>query len=199
PATLKDLLESCANLPGLHQLRVEFDPRFPPSAPETKSAINLIHFQHISPILQNTHITEFGLTHLFPLILTQNDIEKIAFSWKNLISIDLNHNPKSDLPSDCIESITLDAILPFSRHCPSLQVLRLRMLPRVEVVDVDSDIDVMRYMEVSLFLSRVLPWGCRIEFPSDEWKAKWREVKKGQMGSFIGAKAIFSNRYPAKN
>ncbi|ESK87353.1 hypothetical protein Moror_11716 [Moniliophthora roreri MCA 2997] len=194
PATVKDLLESCANLPGLHHLWVEFDSRFSPSAPETRSAVDLIHFQHISPILQNTRITEFRLTHLFPLILTQNDIENIAFSWKNLVSIDLNHDPKTDPPSDCTESITLNATVPFSRHCPLLRVLCLRMLPCVKVVDMDPTIGVMRYMDtfspgyiqsdiddvqVSLFLSRVLPWGCRIEFPSGEWEARWRDVKKG--------------------
>ncbi|ESK86277.1 hypothetical protein Moror_16595, partial [Moniliophthora roreri MCA 2997] len=194
PATVKDLLESCTNLPELYHLWIEFDSRFSPSAPETRSAVDLIHFQHISPILQNTRITEFRLTHLFPLILTQNDIENIAFSLKNLVSIDLNHDPKTDLPSDCTESVTLNAIVPFSRHCPLLQVLRLRMLPHVEVVDMDHTIGVMRHMdtlspgyiqsdiddvEVSLFLSRVLPWGCRIEFPSEEWEAMWRDVKKG--------------------
>ncbi|KAK7032509.1 hypothetical protein VNI00_013078 [Paramarasmius palmivorus] len=191
PATVKDLLEVCAShFPKLSWFRVGFTEHFPPSIPETPSAVNLIHFQHIVPILQNTQMKHFHFGHSFPIVLNQSDVEKIASSWKSLRFINLNSNPVAELPPDCADFLTLNAIIHL-RH-----IVLVWRLFTYECVRGDNEPGkgIMRHMhtlspgyvnsaiddaQVAMFLSRLLPWRCQLEFPSKDGVELWRDVKKG--------------------
>ncbi|KAJ8091147.1 hypothetical protein PM082_024574 [Marasmius tenuissimus] len=215
PAGIKDLLEVVASRfeKTLRRLSVEIDKTFPPtqlSEPSALSIVDVVHFQHIEPILRCSNISRLTLTHSYPLAIEQDDLNKLAVAWPGLTHLRLCDDPQRSLPSNImLKCPDLTGILPFSRFCPNLEVLALRLTP---IIDVGFDVygapdqplrhlhtfspgnvprDAINDVAVTMFLGLFLPPDCKILFVtnwggtpgkptvSQEWAIKWRDVKKG--------------------
>lgn len=123
--------------------------------------------------------SEFTLTHDHPLLLTPNNLSTLASSWPSLEVLLLACEPVNlyILPPDSPYALTLDALLPFAKHCKSLRTLGLFF--DASSVHADWDTRALRFERltklnvgvssitnpgaVALALSHVLPLGCEIE------------------------------------
>ena len=76
-------------------------------------------FQTISPLLHFRHISEFKHSRLCILDLDDNDIASIARAWPRL-KLFILHSAHTIRPR-----LTHHALLPFSRHCPELEILAM--------------------------------------------------------------------------
>ncbi|PPQ76084.1 hypothetical protein CVT26_004591 [Gymnopilus dilepis] len=190
PSSVRNLLsviaENCQLLQSLALVSVrdaslsymednDFDPDF------------MISFDHLKPMLKIQGLTSMELVHQYPLSLDRSNIEQIASSWPSIETLILNNEPvyleKSNL--------TLEALIPFARHCPKLSQLGLFIdadnIPDIPVDDhtstsggsVDysslpqftslrglsmgiSIISEEQFNRASLFLSHLLPLECRL-------------------------------------
>lgn len=78
----------------------------------------------IRPILNCPKLTKFELHWESPLTISQSKIEQLASSWPALESLMLVFDP---LPYPQSTPLTLEALVPFARHCPSLRELGLHV------------------------------------------------------------------------
>ncbi|KAK1219726.1 hypothetical protein PQX77_017532 [Marasmius sp. AFHP31] len=211
PSAVKDLLEVVAKeLPSMKEVELTFDPEFfpnPDSPPENLTMADVIHFAHIEPIVSCTGITRFQIAHPYPLVFHGQDLERIASAWPTLRSLILSEGP---VYSEALQNdpecphLDLRALLPFSRNCTSLEELRLCVKPTY----VGDEQDIIPFqplaqfspgsrwcegsdeeiLDVALFLSKLLPPRCQVEFESrwlseesrDKWDRSWNEVKKNR-------------------
>jgi len=128
----------------------------------------------ISPLLTLSQIVSFEISHVYPLRISQSDIERIAASWPVIQNLILNCAPiVSSEPS----TLTPYALLPFAKHCPHLE--RLGIYMDASVVDVPPSLPLEPFKDltllcagvshitdkesVALFLSRILPLRCQVE------------------------------------
>ncbi|KAF4622564.1 hypothetical protein D9613_009615 [Agrocybe pediades] len=168
PSAMYDVLsiiaENCKSLKllALVSLRESFDD----DPPDEGMSITL---DTIKPAFKLQHLTSLDITHQFPLLLDQKDMETIASTWPSMESILLNPDPVHLSEPD----LTLEALLPFAQHCPQLKQLGLYIdatscsnlatptvrfkalsLLAMGVSPIADD------SPVSLYLSQLLPLGC---------------------------------------
>lgn len=128
----------------------------------------------LKPLLKLPGLSMMELVHHHQLSLSQVDIELLASSWPSLETLILNNEPVYLSRS----KLTLKALLPFAKHCHKLSHLGLfldatsvdetiyqansitfRNLKRLSMgVSIITDTE-----SVSLYLSRILPLGCRLD------------------------------------
>lgn len=130
----------------------------------------------IRPLLSSPSLTSFGFRWDYQLNLTQADVEEIASSWPRLESLLLNCQP---IPEVSGPILTMNALLPFARHCPRIEQLGLylngHMMPRrapsslppvrftsLRTLSVGAS-SITSVDSTALFLSQLLPPGCKIE------------------------------------
>ncbi|KIL63073.1 hypothetical protein M378DRAFT_107697 [Amanita muscaria Koide BX008] len=75
----------------------------------------------LKPLLKFSNLVSFELVHSNPVYINQNDIEELAEQWPSLESLMLNNEP-GFINHTCL---SLEALLPFARHCPRLKHLGL--------------------------------------------------------------------------
>jgi len=110
----------------------------------------------------------------WPLNLTQPDLEELAEGWPTLESLHLNCQP---IPELSVPTLTLQALIPFARHCPRLRELGLYFDAQVTPPEAFEP-DLVRFKSLNmvsvgsshittseptvLTLSRLCPVGCQI-------------------------------------
>ncbi|KAL0058910.1 hypothetical protein AAF712_014392 [Marasmius tenuissimus] len=211
PSAVKDLLEVVGKeLPTVKEVELTFNPEFfsnSDTQPENLTMADVVHFAHIEPIIACASVTRFRIAHPYPLAVHENDLERIASAWPNLQSLVLSEDPVySEALQDNPEWPHLDlrVLLPFSRHCTSLEELRLSVRPGY----VGDEQDILPFqrlthfspggqwceggdeeiLDVAIFLSQLLPPRCQVEFESrwlseesrNKWDQSWNEVKKNR-------------------
>nr|GAT60857.1 predicted protein [Mycena chlorophos] len=95
-------------------------------------AENRINFSHLRSLLLFPNLAMFELIHQNPLDLTFEDLQQLAQSWPSLRKLILNNEPAI---LDCCP-LTLDALLPFARHCRELE--HLGMFVNASSADIPS-------------------------------------------------------------
>ncbi|KAF8968543.1 hypothetical protein BDZ97DRAFT_1902880 [Flammula alnicola] len=171
------LAENCQLLKYLALVSLR-DPTIP-CVPDTEQdeAYN-ITIDTLKPALKLPNLTSMEIVHQYPLSLTQQDVELLATSWPSIETLLLNTEPVYLAQSN----LTLEALLPFARHCRRLQHFGL-------FIDASSSVDVphlssltssfvpfqsLRRLSmgisiitddntVALYLSQLLPLECRID------------------------------------
>jgi hypothetical protein len=135
----------------------------------------------LKPLFQCTNLNALELVHQYPLDLQQEDVELIATKWPSLETLLLNNEPVYLSQSN----LTLQALLPFARHCPKLRHLGLFIhattadLPSISSFGLPSSDDHPRFRslrrlsmgvsiiseegQIALFLSHICPLGCKLE------------------------------------
>ncbi|KAJ7104266.1 hypothetical protein B0H15DRAFT_809280 [Mycena belliarum] len=178
PAVVHELLsilaETCHLLESLGIITLINSANTPPSA-------EVLSFSTLSPLQNFPNLTIFELIHQNPLVLTVDDLDQLARSWPSLRKLILNNEPAASDNS----SLTLNALLPFARHCPELEQLGLFInastadLPSTYSTDVTSashkpftklqrlSMGVSLIDDegaVALFLSQICPLSTEIEY-----------------------------------
>ncbi|KAK2467602.1 hypothetical protein APHAL10511_000457 [Amanita phalloides] len=123
PENVKALLtavsENCQLLHTLALLsRVEVPNGVLNLHPEDEQCVT---YDTLKPLLSCANLVSFELVHGCPVIITQEDIEELAEKWPSLETLLLNNEPGFINNA----SLTLDALLPFAKHCPRLRHLGL--------------------------------------------------------------------------
>ncbi|KAF7375042.1 hypothetical protein MSAN_00390300 [Mycena sanguinolenta] len=80
-----------------------------------------INSSTLQPLQNFPNLTIFEITHQYPLDLKLADLERLARSWPSLRKLMLNNEPV--VSDEC--SLTLEALIPFAKHCPELEQLGL--------------------------------------------------------------------------
>ncbi|KAG1764421.1 hypothetical protein EDD22DRAFT_883407 [Suillus occidentalis] len=80
-----------------------------------------ITFNTLTPLLSFPNLVTFQVTHKYPVNITLEEIEELAYRWPTLESLTLNEEPL------VMGEFTLDlrALVPFARLCPKLRRLGL--------------------------------------------------------------------------
>ncbi|KAG7087123.1 hypothetical protein E1B28_013104 [Marasmius oreades] len=189
PSVVKDLLEVIASRfeKSLTSLHIRIDTRYPPDTSSSPSIYDFVSFQHIEAILRCYKMREFFLTHILPLYLRPDDVEKIASSWPFIVKLYLCADPRTDFPSDISMShLGFDSLIPFTKSCPLLEKLELPLDPTCIPLHLDEHelpVGPLRHLRsfspgdvgltppggldviaMVMFLSRVLPSSCEISF-----------------------------------
>ncbi|KAF9264417.1 hypothetical protein L218DRAFT_242793 [Marasmius fiardii PR-910] len=192
PSAVKDLLEVIANRfdRSLTSLSVRINTQFPPATLASPSIYDVVSFQHIEPILRCSKMREFCFTHTLPVHLHHEDVDKIASSWPFIVNLHLCPDPRTGFSFDnSLAYLSLDSLVPFTKHCPLLEALEIPPDPIVlvqpgETRAVDElSTTPLRYLRtfspgnvgatvsgqlddtaVAMFLSRILSPGCQISF-----------------------------------
>ncbi|KJA27935.1 hypothetical protein HYPSUDRAFT_129875 [Hypholoma sublateritium FD-334 SS-4] len=77
----------------------------------------------LRPIFKLPHLVIFQLHHLYPLLMTQEDVECLASSCPALENLSLGVSTVYLTEA----TLTLSALIPFAQHCPNLKYLGLFM------------------------------------------------------------------------
>ncbi|KAF8637721.1 hypothetical protein AX17_002624 [Amanita inopinata Kibby_2008] len=80
-----------------------------------------ITFDTLRPLLDFPNLTSLELVHQYPVIVTLDELGELAEKWPSLETLLLNNEPAFINHS----RLTLDALLPFAKHCPRLHHLGL--------------------------------------------------------------------------
>lgn len=136
-------------------------------------ADDLLTWDTLRPVLKCPNLTLFELHWETPLAMSHADLEDLAASWPALETLILNPQP---LPSAEPSPLTLDALLPFARHCPRLRTLGLYIsasaphgtlgvtyTPFRSLRKLDFGVSsIADAAPVALFLSQLCPSDCRV-------------------------------------
>ncbi|KAI0738352.1 hypothetical protein C8Q80DRAFT_273044 [Daedaleopsis nitida] len=150
-------------------------------APPLQDRPSIVTFR---PLFAARCLRNFELRWDYSLNLADEDMDELARRWPSLESLQLNSEP---VPESDGPSLTLRALLPFARHCPNLRHLGLHInaqcvptQPPLPPLSLPSahDVPVPRFKRleslavglsaitkpepVTLFLSQLLPLGCRV-------------------------------------
>lgn len=145
------------------------------SANQPPDKSNYIGIDILAPLFKCPNIVSFELTHQYPLYLHQADMEKIAVTWPSIEALLLNNEPVYlEQPT-----LTLQALLPFSRHCPNLRQLGLFIhastadlppsstslyTPFRSLVQLSMGVSLITNEgPVALFLSQICPLQCKLD------------------------------------
>lgn len=90
------------------------------SLPDDADQYKII-FDHLKPLLHLPNLNALEIFHQLPLALKQEDLEILSTCWPALESLNLNNEPVILTQSD----LSVEALLPFARHCPNLTHLGL--------------------------------------------------------------------------
>ena len=140
-----------------------------------------INIDILKPLFKCPNLNALELVHQNPLDLRQEDVELIATKWPSLETLLLNNEPVHLNQS----SLTLQALIPFARHCPNLRHLGLFIhattadLPSISSFGSPSSNDrpcfrklrrlsmgvsiISEEGPVALFLSQICPLHCLLE------------------------------------
>ncbi|KAH8091795.1 hypothetical protein BXZ70DRAFT_469086 [Cristinia sonorae] len=88
--------------------------------PETPPA--RITWETLRPLLSIPNLVVFEMRWDLPIQITQQEVEEIAMKWPSLEGFLLNCEPVNSSEES---TLTLEALLPFARHCPELRELGL--------------------------------------------------------------------------
>ena len=128
----------------------------------------------LKPLLKLPGLSMMELVHQHQLALSQVDIELLASSWPSLETLILNNEPVYHARS----KLTLKALLPFAKHCHKLTHLGLfldatsvdesfyhaNLIPFRNLKRLSMGVSIIADTEsVSLYLSRILPLGCKLD------------------------------------
>ncbi|TCD63646.1 hypothetical protein EIP91_005163 [Steccherinum ochraceum] len=131
----------------------------------------------LRPVLTLPNLIVFEMRWDLPIVLSQANVTEIASKWPSLEVLLLNCEPLD--PSED-GTLTLDALLPFARHCPNLRELGLYLdatrISEDEVALQASAVKPFKNLKrlcmglstitepgpVALFLSRLCPLGCEV-------------------------------------
>ncbi|XP_006456157.1 hypothetical protein AGABI2DRAFT_210964 [Agaricus bisporus var. bisporus H97] len=130
----------------------------------------------LKPILACANLTSFEIIHQYPLLLQQEDVETFATRWPSLETLNLNSEPY-DLRWP---KLTLEALLPFARHCHRLSDLSIFLDASTNLIPKSSSSSplpmflslnrvsmglskITASAPVAIFLSHLLPITCTID------------------------------------
>ncbi|KAJ7707801.1 hypothetical protein B0H17DRAFT_1192234 [Mycena rosella] len=140
-----------------------------------------INFSTLRPLLNFPNLLIFEIIHQNPLDLTLEDLDQLARSWPSLKKLILNNEPAVSEHS----TLTLQALLPFARHCPEIEQLGLfinastadlpssptnftssyQSLPFGKLKRLSMGVSLLEDAgAVALFLSQLCPLGTHIEY-----------------------------------
>jgi hypothetical protein len=182
PADVLSLLEmvaeNCEQLQSLGLVSTIDATTVTSDQPPKEDCINI---STLKPLFKCPALTALELVHQHPLDLQQEDVELIASKWPSLETLLLNNEPVYLNHSN----LTLQALLPFARHCPNLRHLGLFIhattadLPSITSFGLPTSDDRPRFRKlrrlsmgvsilseegpVALFLSHICPLGCKLE------------------------------------
>lgn len=98
-------------------------------------------FRDISPILDFPALRKLTLIHDEAIEMTDDEAETLALRWSTLEELSLNPRPILAQPE--YASMTLNALIPFCRHCPNLRQLSL-FVDAVAPVTVPTNLSALR-------------------------------------------------------
>ncbi|KAF9449357.1 hypothetical protein P691DRAFT_667622 [Macrolepiota fuliginosa MF-IS2] len=184
PTTLQQLIatvyESCTMLSTLTLISA---PRAPDdSDPTTTDVSQRIKMEVLKPLFDCANLTSLSILHRHPLDLRQEDLDVLASRWSFLTYLTLN-NELLDLHSS---DLTLEALIPFARHCPNLIELGMFInvsphlippfsptfnLPSFKSLqNLCMGVSIItESVPVAMFLSQILPFGCEIDSGISDW------------------------------
>ena len=175
---LSTIADNCLRLESLGLVSVIDASTTTPGQPPKGECIGI---DTLKPLFKCPNLNALELVHQYPLDLRQQDVELIAVQWPSLETLLLNNEPVYLDQSN----LSLQALLPFARHCPKLQHLGLFIhattadLPSIHSFGVPSS-DILPHFRklrrlsmgvsmiaeegpVALFLSHICPLGIRLE------------------------------------
>jgi hypothetical protein len=145
-----------------------------PDAQQRTSSMKQITIEHLRPLLTISNLVSFEISHVYPLLLVQSDIEAIAMAWPLIQNLVLNCAPIVAFEPSLL---TPYALLPFAKRCPHVE--RLGIYMNASNVDVPPSLSLEPFKDlrllcagvshiadkesVALFLSRILPPHCQVE------------------------------------
>ncbi|KAF8068091.1 hypothetical protein FPV67DRAFT_1669955 [Lyophyllum atratum] len=167
------IAENCQALKTLALVSLVDSSTFATQVPNKDDSITM---DTLRPLLTCPNLASLDLIHHRPLHLQQEDMEEIATSWPDLEKLFLNNEPVYMERS----TLTLQALLPFARHCPKLHTLGLFIDATAADIPPSSDpasayqdipFKALRRLSmgvsiigeegpVALFLSRICPLDC---------------------------------------
>ncbi|CAA7266668.1 unnamed protein product [Cyclocybe aegerita] len=136
-----------------------------------------ISIDTLKPVLKLPNLTSLEIIHQHPLALKQEDIEVLAAAWPALETLMLNNEPVHLTSSH----LSLDALLPFAKHCTKLHhlglfldatsvaspispSLSLTLTPFTSLKKLSMGVSIIDDdRAVALFLSHLLPEGCTVD------------------------------------
>ncbi|PSR94375.1 hypothetical protein PHLCEN_2v4460 [Hermanssonia centrifuga] len=127
----------------------------------------------LRPLMACSRLKVFELRWDYQLNLSESDLEKLAISWPYLEVLKLNSEP---LPELTPPILTVEAILPFARHCRRLRELGLYIDGEHVPARQSASPQPFHFLEalvlgsspigavepMALFLSQLCPLSCRI-------------------------------------
>lgn len=133
---LSMLAPSCQNL---QQLEFSVD-----AQDDLKGDSSWLTFRNISPVLDFPALKRLTLIHDYTIEMTDKEGEALAMRWPTLEELVLNPCPRyPDGYEETAPIMTLNAVIPFCRHCPNLRRLALHV-DAVAPVIVPTNISALR-------------------------------------------------------
>jgi hypothetical protein len=155
-------------------------------------------------LLQCSNITDLSIRHHNPLNIHEIDLERIATALPSITSLQLNPTPTFYYHS----TLSLRALLPLSLHCPELKTLGLfvdtslttaiqdhdmcKPFNRLEVLNMGTSIiEKSSCVDVSLFLSDILPSKCAIVYGTEDFVFEYAHTLKQRDEEWVEVNKVF--------
>ncbi|KAI6127220.1 hypothetical protein F5141DRAFT_379131 [Pisolithus sp. B1] len=167
---LSTLSQECKCLSRLHVILLNKEINQTPCTEDER-----LSFFTLQPLFSISNLTWFEVMHKYPLRITQDEIEELAMRLPSLEALELNPEPLFTRKP----TLDLEALLPFTNHCPKLRYLGLFMhatgfevpsarasfkpFHALQVLNVGTS-TVESPKAVAAFLSLLFPPWCRLQF-----------------------------------
>ncbi|EPQ53005.1 hypothetical protein GLOTRDRAFT_139964 [Gloeophyllum trabeum ATCC 11539] len=172
----------CTQCPSLENLILDFrcsmliaDEQMIVDDDEVEIDMEPIDIKVIEPLFQMRHLQHFTISHDRVLELSHEDMDTIAFRFRNLKSIVLNPEPFVTVKS----ALTLGALNSLLRECPNIEEIGLYIdatQPAFDMLDIPEDKEVGRALKTLRFgtsyieevhsvansLSKIVPVSCTV-------------------------------------
>ncbi|KIY49800.1 hypothetical protein FISHEDRAFT_40642 [Fistulina hepatica ATCC 64428] len=167
------LAENCTLLRSISLVSYVSTMMLLPDDPD-KAKKEWLDMHALEPLFACPNVTDFEIVHQYPIRILQAEMEDMARKWPSLQSLLLGAEPAWLSES----TLTLEALLPFARHCPRLNRLSL-FVDATTLPELPTDLPVFKCLgrlgtgtslisqdtdSVALFLSRILTPGCTLEY-----------------------------------
>lgn len=178
PAAIQQLLTAISENCQMLKLLALVSPRRLPNDSDTTStdAPQRVNMETLKPLFACANLTSLEIIHRYSLDLQREDLEVFALRWPSLETLNLNNEPL-DLRSS---SMTIEALIPFARHCPHLTHLGIfidashNLIPAFSPTSPLPPFKSLRRlsmglspitdpMPVAIFLSQILPLECKVD------------------------------------
>jgi hypothetical protein len=139
PDAIRNLCQVISSFaPNLEGLKLTFDetvddPGLNPPIEE------IVTFNDLRSVLACTKMTFFEFGHLYPVDISDSDVEEIASAWKRLDHIDISSSPLCSVLT--IRKPTLQAVYMLTCRCPRLKYVGLLLDTTATSLQI-SDVDV---------------------------------------------------------